>query len=255
MQTFRLLIPVFIFAIFAACSGQQDAGIQVEEGERSQEQFSGAELEITSPGEGRVFEEGESVNVEFDVSGFELQSHTPGYEEKGWAYSDNGQHIHVIRNQGPYNAIYENSFTLEDLEPGIHRLHAFPSRSWHESVKSPGAYDHVTFFVGEESENPLNFDEPYFVYSRPKGQYTGDGASDIMFDFYLQNAELGEDAYRLELEINGEHVKTITSWVPHHITGLPDGTHEITATLVDPDGNEVDNGINPVTREITVGEE
>lgn len=105
-------------------------------------------------------------------------------------------------------------FDIGELEPGVHTLVAFPSRSYHESVKGPGAYafpgayktyDFVNFYVKEKTGAPmLNTDDPAILYSRPKGTYSGDGADRVLLDFYLHNVELGSDGYKAKYTISQE---------------------------------------------------
>jgi hypothetical protein len=175
------------------------------------------------------------------------------------ANSGNGQHFHVILDNGPYMANYEagTPFDIGELEPGAHTLFAFPSRSYHESVKSDTSYDFINFYVGEESgEFMLGPDDPAIVYSRPKGTYSGEGAEKIMLDFYLHNVELSSDGYKAKYTIRsgGSEVAsiTLTEWTPAFVTGLSSGTYEVNLQLLDADGNVVSGPFNDTTREITV---
>ncbi len=256
----RKIVTFGVLAICAAglisCKSMHTSSksINVTEGKRGKPAYKDATLEIVSPDNGEVLEEGETVEVEMELDGYELRKQTPGYKEKGLAYSGKGQHIHLILDDNPYNAIYDISepVELEDLDPGFHVLQAFPSRSWHESVKADGAFSVTTFFVGEKEEPTLDTDEPFLVYSRPKGTYKGEDAKKIMFDFYAANCDIGPDDYTVELTIDGEYTTTIDSWTPHWVTGLGPGDHLFEAELIDPDGDPVENGFNPITREITV---
>ena len=47
----------------------------------------------------------------------------------------------------------------------------------------------------------LDETKPTIIYSRPKGKYEGKDAEKIMLDFYLVNAELGEDGYKAKYTI------------------------------------------------------
>ena len=148
----------------------------------------------------------------------------------------------------------DETFAIGGLAPGAHTLRAFPSRSWHESVKKPGAFVAHTFYVGEKSGEPaLKADQPLLTYSRPKGEYVGADARNIMIDFYLSNCELGPDAYKVIASIDGNVLDTLTEWTPHHIKGLSEGEHTIRLQLIGSDGQPVVNGgFNDTERKITV---
>ena len=138
---------------------------------------------------------GDSVDVTLTLQGMSLKAPTPGEGANDLAYSKDGQHVHVIVDNEPYMAMYDTTFKIGGLAPGPHTIRAFPSRSWHESVKKPGAFVARTFYVGEKSgEEPFNPEQPLLTYSRPKGEYVGTDARKIMIDFYIANCELGPDA-------------------------------------------------------------
>ena len=109
-------------------------------------------------------------------------------------------------------------------------MRVFPSRPWHESYKDDGAFQMVKFTVkngdgdankptttssgntianansnADTSATPEGkemkaskaraFDskKPLLTYSRPKGEYKGADAENIMIDFWLLNAKLKGD--------------------------------------------------------------
>ncbi|MGI8467997.1 MAG: hypothetical protein ACR2N3_06045 [Pyrinomonadaceae bacterium] len=97
--------------------------------------------------------------------------------------------------------------------------------------------------------------KPLLTYSRPKGEYKGDDAQNIMIDFWLSNAKLQGDGgeYRVRYSIDGGAAKYIDKWQPIWLSGWSNGTHNVKLELVDKDGNLVGNdGYNSTTREITV---
>lgn len=217
--------------------------------------FPDAKFEITTPAADEIVS-ADSVSVTTKVAGVELKAPTAGEGANGLAYSPDGQHIHVIIDGNPYMAKYDETFSIGKLEPGPHTLRAFPSRSWHESVKTPGVFVARTFYVGEKSGEPvLKADQPLLTYSRPKGKYVGKDARKIMLDFYVANCELGDDKYKVIASIDGKVMDTLTTWVPYYIEGLKEGEHTIGLKLIGPDGSAVENGpFNDVQQTITVVE-
>lgn len=215
--------------------------------------YPDAKLTVITPAADEVVT-GDSVMVKVELSGFDLAAPTEGEQSKGIAYSADGQHIHVIIDDKPYMAMYTpEGFSVGKLSAGAHTLRAFPSRSWHESVKSPNAFVAHTFYVTKKAGDPvLKAGEPLLTYSRPKGEYKGRDARRVMIDFYLSNAKLGAGAFSVVVSIDGQVKDTITEWVPHFIEGLPDGEHTVKLELVGPDGKVVPGVFNSVEGRIKI---
>lgn len=235
------------------------AEIKIEAGERSPA-FPGAKTRFASLNDGDVLDNPE-VSVIVDVENYELGVQTVTERAKEIANSDKGQHAHIILDNDPYMADYEagKPFEIGALEEGPHTLVVFPSRSYHESVKSPGAADIVNFYVGKEGgEFMLDKAGPTIIYSRPKGEYKGDGARKIMLDFYLNNVELSPDGYKAKYTVkkkdsDGEEASIVlTEWTPAFVSGLTSGDHVVTLQLLDKDGNVVEGPFNNTERVITV---
>ncbi len=274
-RPFRWMLTTLLICaiVFSGCGGDEsgdesagdvlDAGdpsITIEEGDRSPA-ITGAAARFTSPEAGAVLESGADVMVTVDVDSFEagIQTETPRAD--AIANSENGQHVHIIVDGGPYYANYEpgSPFDIGMLPDGAHSAIVFPSRSYHEGVKNAGAMDFVNFYVGEEVGTfPLDSDQPTIIYSRPKGTYTGAAAERIMLDFFLHNVALSENGYTARYQIReegGDEVlasTTLHEWTPSFVEGLPDGTYEIRLELLAADGNVVPGPLNTTNRVIEV---
>lgn len=188
---------------------------------------------------------------DFDISGdYELGEQTSDAKLKMCANSAKGQHIHLIVDKEPYAAKYVAEFE-HPVADGDHKMLAFLSRSYHESIKAPGASMALNVSVKNgtiASSTPIT--EPAVFYSRPKGTYVGKENYDkVMLDFFLVNTQLG-NGYTVRASINGEN-HDIIKWQPYYIQGLPLGENTITLTLFK-DGKVVDSPINPVTRTFTL---
>ncbi len=212
-----------------------------------------AHLVVTSPGPDEVVAS-DSVLVSVDLQGFELGAPTAGEQSKDIAYSMDGQHIHVIIDNKPYMAMFRrDSFSVGVLSPGVHAIRAVLGRSWHECVKEPGAFVAHDFYVGKKTDSTLITEgQPLLTYSRPKGIYTGSDANRILLDFYVSNAQLGPDAYKVIASIDGQVIDTLTQWIPYYIENLPAGEHTVALQLIDPEGNKVPGPFNLTERKITV---
>ncbi len=278
MRTYAMLFLLGLFILFitasTGCKQNQEPSqentsteetqakapnVEITAGERSPA-FPDAKTRFNNINNGDVLEDA-NVSVIVDVWNYELgiQTETPRAEQI--ANSGEGQHAHIILDNDPYFADYEPGvpFDLGKLDEGAHTLVVFPSRSYHESVKSEGSADIVNFYVGkQEGEFLLDETKPTIIYSRPKGKYEGHDAQKIMLDFYLINAELGEDKYKAKYTIRKneadaeEYTITMTEWTPAFVTGLSSGEYIITLELLDSEGNLVDGAYNNTQRSITV---
>lgn len=248
-----------------ADASTQSMSVTITQGERSPA-IDGAKARFVSPENGAVLESGADVAFTVEVDSFETGIQTETARAEQIANSGNGQHVHIIVDGGPYYANYDTGspFDIGMLEDGAHTAIVFPSRSYHESVKNPGAMDFLNFYVGEEAGDfPLDPDAPTIIYSRPKGSYTGSGAERIMLDFYLHNVELSEGGYAARYEIRKKGSEeavattTLTEWTPSFVEGLASGTYIVHLELLDADGNVVPGPLNTTDREIVVdrGEE
>ena len=257
-------------------------------GQRGEQENAEPSLKIVEPKADSTVASS-TVKVKLDLSG-DLK----GYKPMKDMATQMGNHIHVILDNQPYEAYYnlESEFELRNVADGEHTLRVFPSRPWHESYKSDGAFQMVKFTVkdgGADTTKPattgagntmanansnanakpvpegkdmqptkagaVDTTKPLLTYSRPKGEYKGADAEAIMIDFWLWNAKLTGDGgeYRVRYSIDGGEAKFIDKWEPIWLKGWTDGKHKVKVELIDKTGNVVDNGgYNSTEREISV---
>lgn len=218
--------------------------------------YPGATIRLKQPQSGAVVN-GQSVPFVFEIENYELGIETPDAASKGLANSGMGQHIHLIVDDGAYSAHYNTEFAEKIATPGHHLGIAFLSRSYHESVKEPGAYQVFEFTTGEDgvsASESVDLAAPMLFYSRPKGDYTGKETGEVLLDFYLVNTELSEDGNQVEVTINDTDTFRITRWAPYVIEGLPLGKHTIAIELVDANGNPLPSPLGGGKQTITLKE-
>lgn len=198
------------------------------------------------------------VNGKFKVgiesSTYKLGEQTADADQKMCANSGQGQHIHMIVDNGPYSAYYTNEFE-QAIGDGEHYILAFLSRSYHESIKTATAFTAKKVTIaGGNFKSTEDITAPMLFYSRPKGAYVGDKETKkVMLDFYLTNVTLGND-YKVKAEINGEeHI--LDTWQPYYVEGMDLGENTIKLTLIDKDGNAVNTPLNPVERTFSLAPE
>jgi hypothetical protein len=215
-------------------------------------EFDGAQLAILNA---TAAPQGDSVKVSFafSVAGYGLKNQTSSDLAAMCANSAQGQHIHFIIDNRPYVALYEPKHETVVAKNTEHTVVCFLSRSYHESVKSKGASVMYRFKVdGNGNLQKLgNPSGPYLVYSRPKGDYLGKDTANVLLDFYLMNASLGErQKVKADVtnETNGRTASfTLSEWKPQFITGLGTGNAKVTLTLLDQNGAPIEG--QSVTRE------
>lgn len=170
-------------------------------------------LRFTSPLDGATIESN-SVAPTFNITGYPIYKDTE---------RNKGQHIHVILDNEPYEADYDpakpfspESGKFNNLATGTHTLRAFPSREWHESIKqNEGAFDMVVFNVGKPTATNIDKKAPLLTYSRPKGENRyKDDPRGLMLDFYVSNANVGINDYKVKYTLNGKDSRVLTSWQP-----------------------------------------
>jgi hypothetical protein len=100
-------------------------------------------LRVVSPRDNSTIN-GSTIPVLLNLSG-DLK----GYKPMKDPATGMGNHIHVILDNQPYEAYYNlgEPFELRNVTEGKHTLRVFPSRPWHESYKTDGAFQMVTFTV------------------------------------------------------------------------------------------------------------
>jgi hypothetical protein len=214
-------------------------------------EFSNAMLTLDKPKTGSNMADG-VVEFGFTVANYELGAQTSDAADKGLANSDKGQHIHLIVDNNPYSAHYMPGMS-QTFEEGNHYAIAFLSRSYHESVKSPGAAQLFQFSTGKASGGGYDLTQPMLFYSRPKGTYKGAAETQrILFDFYLQNTALSATGNKVVLTVNNKTSFTFDTWKPYIIEGLPMGENTFNIKLVDANGELLKSEVNEVTRTFTL---
>lgn len=263
----RSLLSLLVISLFIASCSKTKSSEGAQE-ESKEVEYPGVELikapaspaypdaQLTRNGEGSPVTATDDemvanqVSYDFNVAGFELGVQTADASTRGIANSGKGQHIHFIVNNGPYAAHYMDDIN-QDLEEGNYTILAFLSRSYHESVKSPGAFFVQNVTVGEVEPLEADLSTPHMFYSRPKGTYSGEDTKMVMLDFYLLNCDLSPEGYNVKASINGQEF-LIDDWAPYYMKGLPMGETTIKLELLDAEGNLVDSPFNPVERVVTL---
>ncbi len=225
----------------------------------SSPEFPDATLKISSVKADKVGKDSAKVSFVFAVDKYELKMQTADNGNKLCNNSAQGQHIHFIMDNQPYKALYEPKNEITLANGTEHYLMVFLSRSYHESVKSPGAAAVYHFRIDEKGklekmEDPKT---PMVFYSRPKGDYLGKDTANVLLDFYVWNCTLAPDGYKVAAsvydEAGTEPAKfTFDKWEPKFINNLPVGKNKVSLMLVDKDGNPVTGPCTGTSREFNL---
>lgn len=221
-------------------------------------EYAGASLKIGTVKAEAVGKDSAKVSFAFVVKNYELKAQTADTATKLCNNSAQGQHIHFIMDNKPYKALYEPKNEITLANGTEHYLMVFLSRSYHESVKSPGASAIYHFKIDEKGKLVKMDDpkEPMIFYSRPKGDYLGKDTANVLLDFYVWNGTLAADGYKVNATLTpaeGDAVTfTFDKWEPKFITGMPLGKNKISLSLTDKDGKQVEGANTSVEREFNL---
>jgi hypothetical protein len=224
-------------------------------------------LVIAVPKDGQIV--GSPTWIQFRIDGFALGSGSQSDRVDEIVQTKMGQTVHVVIDDKPYFPIneqaldpfdeggfyYDMSYKFEvpfDLSTGAHTVRMFPARSFGESLKGEKTFAAMTFYVGEKTKSKVDLSAPYITYNEPSNQMRLVEDKPILLDFYVNNAELSSDGYKVRLMIDGQTDRTITTWQPYYIYGLKKGNHTIKLELIDSKNKVVDGPFATASQKITV---
>ncbi len=265
MRTSILILSLFALCFFSCQQADNAAAKAADVAEKTKEAamdaVSSTEKYKLTPFDSSTEFEGAKITsmtynggefkFKYEGGKYKLGAQTPDAAQKNCANSGKGQHIHLIVDDKPYAAKYVADFE-HDVEDGSHYLLAFLSRSYHESIKSPGAAVVKNVSVKNKTiVKETDVSDPMLFYSRPKGTYTGKANTEkVMLDFFLANINL-ENGTRVKVSINGED-HLLDTWQPYYIEGLPMGENTVELSLLDASGKLMNIPLNPVKRTFTL---
>lgn len=225
-------------------------------------------LKIVIPQDGQVVPV--PASVQFRIDGFALGAASQFERASEVVVSELGQTVHVVIDDQPYFPInepaidpfdeagnfYNTSYKFEipfRLANGIHTIRMFPARSFGESLKGENTFAVTQFYVGSMKNNPqIDLSKPYLTYNEPSPLMPLKTGKPILLDFYLANAELSPDGYKVRLTIDGKVNRLLTSWQPYYIFGMKAGRHTVRLELLDEQNKLVPGIFNDVSQTITI---
>ncbi len=186
-----------------------------------------------------------------------------------WAYGENyyQKRMNVTIEEGTsfwedrayFKDRYRKYIDL-DLPPGEKViLTAILVNGYGESLKTPKATKTVIVDYKKRSDRDDKklkeaLSAPHLIYNEPYGNFQKN--QPVLLDFYLggKDIDIGVDAYKVELYIDGNKEEVLTEWAPYKIKNLPPGVHEFQIVLIDPKGNRVPEPLGPQKNKIRVSD-
>lgn len=155
-----------------------------------------------------------TVSIRFDVDDFEI------FKDPELAM---GPHLSILLDDQPYAEVYDakQNITFKDLKAGTHRIQVFASTPWHESFKTPGAFDQLSFSVFASTEANGITTHPTIIYGQPEGAY---GAEPILLDYILTSSSTTQMSAKIQVTVNGNSFITEEP-PPFYLKGFKPGTN------------------------------
>ncbi len=144
----------------------------------------------------------------------------------------------------------------EGLSEGEHVLVAFVCLSNRQSVKAPGGISVHRFWIGKKTDGAYQSTAPMLVLGGPYGKYSGGSADEILIDYYLLNAAVGDKDHAVRMTLKGpglpeEGTERFTrEWRPWNIVSPHNGEYTLKIELLDQSGNTPPGGA--IVRTFTV---
>lgn len=262
----KLLIKcIFLFFAFSLIAKQKVQIVPVQK----TVQAENVRIYIVYPEENQI-EKNQDVWVQLRLRGYPLGNITNSDRAKELANSPLGQSIHVIVDNNTYFArtgpslapydeegnFYEAMYRFKipyALSQGNHFLRVFPARSYGESLKEENCFAATAFYVQNKRINEkMNLSFPYITYNEPSGFFKLNQKDPVLLDFYLSNAILSEDGYKVRVTIDKNIKRILTKWAPYYIYGLKRGKHTIRLELVDKNLKVIPGFFNDTMRSFNI---
>ncbi len=177
-----------------------------------------------------LFEDGSTIVI--SVSNFSIAKDWQGFE--------------LVLNDGEPERFYESKIeyklSAKNLRKGANLLKAYLVRSWGESLKNVEAFAYVPFFFETKGLSWVAPGRPIVTLVSPRGNYQGEDAKKILFDFLIHTAAAGQKNWKVHYTLNGSKLE-LSSGKAYFFYDLVPGEYELKVEAVNsrgiPVGQEV----------------
>jgi hypothetical protein len=255
------------FLIAASAMTPSDSNIRTMPVTRTPES-STIVLKIAVPKPNQVV--GNPTWIQFRIDGYALGAASQFQRTEEIVQTDMGQTVRVVIDDYPSFPInepaldpfdeggyyYDMSYKFKvpfPLSAGMHTIRMFPARSFGESLKGDNTFAAMKFYVGSQVDSDkVDLSQPYLTYNEPSNLMPLSEGKPILLDFYITNAELSPDGYKVRLTIDGQVNRMLSFWQPYYIYGLKKGEHTIQLELLNNQNKLVPGSFNNIKQKIIV---
>ena len=194
---------------------------------------------------------------------------TPGFEQvlgKEWVpgykvmlkvpNQPAGSYVQLVLDGRPAEPVtsFRGGLKLTDLAgpdglaEGEHILSAHVCLPNHQSVKAAGGISVHRFWIGKKTAGTYQSSAPMLILGGPFGRYSGEAADEILIDYYVLNAALGEKGHSVRMTLKGPGLpedgteRFTREWRPWNIVSPHNGEYTLKVELLDPSGNSPPGG-------------
>lgn len=204
--------------------------------------FQNPQVKIVGLKSGATIEQ-TTANIRFDVDNFSI------FKDPELAL---GPHLDVLLDDQPYTEVYDakQGITLSNLKAGTHKLQVFASTPWHESLKTPGAFEELSFSVFAPTHaDQGTANQPHLIYSQPEGEY---GTEPILLDYILTSpSPQTKQTSKVRVTVNGNSF-IAEEQPPIYLKGFKSGTNWVKVEVLDADGKAIANPASETIQLVTL---
>lgn len=136
-------------------------------------------------------------------------------------------------------------YIYNDIEGSNFLIYSMLVNCYGESIKNDNTfYTDVYSYDHEKQGNrsvKKQLKEPFIVYNEPYGKVD---KGSILLDFFVKNAIISPDEYKIDFYVDDVKIARIYKWDPYVIKNLSKGKHNIRLELINPSGGIVKNPIS-----------
>ena len=136
-------------------------------------------------------------------------------------------------------------FIYKDIEDHNFLIYSMLVNCYGECIKNDNAFYTDVYCYGKEKNGmrlvKKDLKKPFLIYNEPFGKKEG---SSVLLDFYVRNAIISPDEYKVDVFVDDKKVARLLRWHPYVIQNLPKGKHDVRIELVDHESKVVKNPIS-----------
>jgi hypothetical protein len=137
------------------------------------------------------------------------------------------------------------TFIYKDIEEHNFLIYSMLVNCYGECIKNENASFTDVYCYGKEKKGmrmvKKDLKKPFLIYNEPYGKKD---SSNVLLDFYVRNAIISPDEYKVDVFVDDKKVARLLKWQPYALQNLPKGKHDVRIELVDHDSKVVKNPIS-----------